>query len=252
MRVLIGDTGFVGRNLINQINFDLTFNSKNIQSFSKFNLTGSEIYLSCLPATKWKINKSAESKLEDLYNMFCILNSLSINKYSKIILISTIDVYNNIANGVDEDFSVKPTELGYGQNRAIFEQLILNKLHYTDLKIIRLPAVYGPHLKKNILYDMLNKNNVEKINLNSHFQWYDINDLSQDIERVSAKGEQIFNLFPEPIITRKIVSNFDESVGYEGAVDGYDYRTKHAKSGYIYSAEKSLNKIEEFINANRN
>lgn len=57
MKIIVGNTGLVGTTLCESINFDLKFNSSNIGEFISLVEDGSELYLSCLPATKWMVNK---------------------------------------------------------------------------------------------------------------------------------------------------------------------------------------------------
>ena len=92
MKIIIGNTGLVGTTLCESINFDLKFNSLNLSDFPNIVGDGSELYLTCLPATKWIVNKNVTGDFENLIN---ILNVIKQKKYSKVILISTIDVYNN-------------------------------------------------------------------------------------------------------------------------------------------------------------
>ena len=59
MKILIGNTGLVGQTLKESINFDFEYNSKSIHSYSPPN--GCDLYLSCLPSTKWLINKDTKT-----------------------------------------------------------------------------------------------------------------------------------------------------------------------------------------------
>ena len=123
-------------------------------------------------------------------------------------MISTIDVYGNVNNGGDEgnlDAGEEPSH-AYGRHRRWFEQQM--RAHFgTSCTIIRLPALFGPFLKKNYLYDLCNHRHsfIAKMVPNSLFQWYDMEDLWKDIETVLAAGLSSCNLFPEPIETSQIV-----------------------------------------------
>ena len=86
MKLLVGDTGLVGTSLKEQTTFDHTFNSKNIEELKNIARDGDEIYLTCLPATKWLVNKDIE---QDIKNIYYIIEQLKDIKYSNIILIST-------------------------------------------------------------------------------------------------------------------------------------------------------------------
>lgn len=174
MKILIGNTGLVGTTLQETIKFDYLFNSKNIHTFIDHNFNDCDLYLSCLPATKWMVNKDVVS---DLNNINDIIKILSKFNYNRIILISTIDVYNDSPINVDEDYNPNFSNLSYGSNRLLFEKFIMNYLSYRDLKIFRLPALFNKHIKKNVIYDLINDNNVNLINPNSKYQWYNLDDL---------------------------------------------------------------------------
>lgn len=244
MRILVGHTGFVGKNLMEQIGFDFLFNSSNIELIKKAP-SGCDIYLSCLPAEKWKVNKDP---MTDYAKMMTLIDTLKTNKYRNVYLISTIDVYCNAPLGSDETFMPSFTTQSYGSNRFAFEEKIREQLSYEKLKIFRLPALFGKHLKKNIIFDVLNKNNVDLINTNSSFQWYDISDLGQDITKYDDSERVIFNFFPEPIETPALLRClYANHIGREQAPIVYDYKTTLSETGYLYSNLESLLKIQRFV-----
>jgi len=250
MKLIIGNTGLVGKTLCESNNFDLLFNTSNIDKFEETVVDGSELYLSCLPATKWLVNKNLKSDFDNINN---IINVLSKKKYSKIILISTIDIYNDSPLMVDEDYNPNISKLNYGNNRYIFELLIKEYLQTDDLKIFRLPALYNKHIKKNILYDLINNNNINQINLNSSFQWYNLDNLTNDIEMFSTMypDKTIFNLFTEPINTIEIVKLFkyDQKLfKYSDKKIDYNYTTKYTNNGYIMNKNDTIKNIKNFIN----
>lgn len=249
MKILIGNTGLVGQTLMDGIHFDLTFNSKNINEFESLVTDGSELFLSCLPATKWKVNQDVKGDIENINRIYEIIKT---HKYEKIVLISTIDAYVDSPEYSDEDFPPIVRTLNYGSNRYIFE-LMVNELECDNIQIYRLPALFSKRIKKNILFDLLNDNNIDKINYNSAFQWYDLKNLVSDISKINQKGT--YNLFTEPIETSAILSLF----GLDGShVDtkmkraSYNFKTKYSQTGYIQSKDEVLEDIKNFVNDFRN
>lgn len=250
MKIIIGNTGLVGTTLCESINFDLKFNSSNLSDFPKIVEDGEELYLTCLPATKWLVNKNVTGDFENLIN---ILNVIKEKKYSKVILISTIDVYNSSPLKSNENNSPLIQSLNYGNNRYIFEVLCKDYLITDELKIFRLGALFNKHIKKNILFDLINNNNVEQINSNSMFQWYNLNNLSNDIHKYieDYPKENTFNLFPEPIDTLEIIKFFPHllnKVSFSENKIVYDFTTKFSNNGYISTKEDILTEIKELIN----
>lgn len=248
-KILIGSTGLVGTTLKETIDFDYEFNSKNIEDFLTLTHGDIELYLSCLPATKWMVNKDIPS---DLNNIYKIIDIISKKTYSKVVVISTIDVYCDSPQTSDESYSPNVNSLSYGTNRYLFEMLVENFVKTDDLKIFRLPALFNKHIKKNILFDLINDNNVDQINSNSMFQWYNLNSLSSDIIYYTKNypERKIFNLFPEPLETEQIIKLFPKHVDKPQHKDRsvYNYKTTLTDSGYIQSKESVLEDIKEFIN----
>lgn len=247
MNVLIGNTGLVGSVLKERIKFDYEFNSKNINEAEALP-NGCNLYLACLPATKWLVNKEP---LLDLLNMFSIINRIKHISFSRIFLFSTIDVYNNSEVHSDEDTILTFNALNYGNNRYLFEILVNDSLKYEDLKILRLPALYHKNIKKNILFDLLNNNNVDKIPINSSFQWYNLNNIFDDLEYfiTTYPNQKIFNLFTEPIKTKNIIELFPQYIDINFSnqiILNYDYKTKYC--GYILDSQHVYNDIKKFIN----
>ena len=225
------------------------FNTSNILDFTKKVHDESILYLTCLPATKWLVNKNIQ---EDLNNILKITNAINQIRFHKIILISTIDVYCESPTHSNEDVFPLIKTLNYGSNRYFFEMLIKKTFTYNDLKIFRLPSLFGKHIKKNIVYDLLNDNNIDKINVNSSYQWYDLNDLVNDINYLSYEFPKstVFNLFSEPIETNYLIKNIFELkniTNNQNRIE-YNYKTKFNNTGYIQSKDLVIEKLIRFKN----
>lgn len=251
MRLIIGNTGLVGKTLSDKLKFDYYFNTININTFNDIANDGDELFLSCLPATKWLVNKNVSN---DIHNILSIINIISKKKYSRIVLISTIDVYNNSPFVSNEDYNINVGSLNYGNNRYIFELLIKELVNTDDLKIFRLPALFNKYIKKNILFDLINNNNVNDINRDSSFQWYNLDNIVDDINYYSNKypNEIIFNLFTEPLESIEIINLFPKLINKTSIKDRivYNYTTKYNSTGYIKTKEEVLEEIKKFINEN--
>jgi hypothetical protein len=247
MRVLIGSTGLVGSTLKESIEFDYEFNSKNIHTFEQVVPDGSELWLSCLPATKWLVNKNLK---QDMENIMRILTIIKHKTYSKVILISTIDVYGDSPMLSDEDYKPNFGGLSYGNNRLLFEYLIDKFLTKDDYKVYRLPALFNNKIKKNILFDLINNNNVESINRNSYFQWYNLDNLHKFILETYNIERCVFNVFTEPLRSLEIIELFPQhkdKIPYTTGGVVYDYKTNLTESGYVQTAQEVLNEIKQLV-----
>lgn len=249
MQVIIGNTGLIGKTLCEKEQFDMMFNSKNIQDFELLCPDNCDLYLCCLPAEKWKINLNP---FDDIKNIINIVNIIRNKKFNNIYLFSTIDVYSGSLPMSNESTTPPVLSLDYGSNRRMFEIIVGKELTFNSLKIIRLPGLYGKYIKKNILFDILNDNNLDKININSSYQWYNLEDLSQDLSIIKDSKDNIFNLFPEPVNTSDILSSIGVGeLGFFGEPIRYNFCTDKKKSGYWNTKEYVISNIERFFNENR-
>ncbi len=245
---LVGYTGFVGGNLHRQHQFDNVFNSKDIseiesQSFELLVLSG-------VKGTKWQANLDPH---EDWCGIQRLINSLERVKARRVVLISSVDVLEPIA-GSDEDSDPHGLDNhAYGLNRLRLED-ILGKI-FLGLQVVRLPSIFGPGLKKNVLFDLINSNQLEKINPVSSFQYYDLANIWEHVSLVLREGVPVINLVPEPVSSIEIIDRFFRGVEVGDDANPaihYAYRTKYAnlfgRSGdYIDSREEVFRRIGEFI-----
>jgi hypothetical protein len=149
MQILVGNTGFVGSNIANQFNLDLLFNSSNIKE--SYGLNPDLLIYSGVKAEKYFANLNPEKDFEHIKES--IENIKQINP-NKIILISTVDVYDNYFSR-DENYSSPMYNLQpYGKNRLYLENWVENNIK--NYHIIRLSALFGKNLKKNFIFDILN------------------------------------------------------------------------------------------------
>ena len=248
-KCIVGYSGFVGGNLLLKYKFDYFFNSKNFDSARNLNVD--TLYFCGLPAVKWYANTYPDEDNLIIDNIKNILKTMTINKF---ILISTIDVYNNINENYNEDYNCYNDNHTYGKNRYLFEEFI--KQYFKNYYIIRLPALFGYGLKKNIIFDLLNNNQVNKIKVNSIFQWYNLNWLSHDIEKIINNNIRLCNFFTEPLHTKDILKLFNYPIDIFDSDNNitYNLKTKYSKifncniDGYIRNKDEIKKELINFIN----
>ncbi len=258
---IVGYTGFVGLNLQQFYYFDEFYNSKNFIEAS--NKHFDTLFFCGIPAVKWYANKNPVEDAETIEKIKKILNTITCDKF---ILISTIDVYektNNETEILNEDYQCDYlNNHTYGKNRFLFEKYVMDK--FNDYHIIRLPALFGKGLKKNIIYDLINNNQINNISINSFFQWYNLDRLKKDIDIIIKNNIKICNLVTEPIETIKIINLFDKiyNTNYSFQIDylnnnsgtiKYDVFTKYNEifnspnNNYISDKESVLFDISNFL-----
>jgi hypothetical protein len=149
MKALIGYTGFVGNNLVNE-QYMHQYNSKNIKDIIGHEFD--QVVCCGIRAEKFLANTYPQQDLEGIQALIKVVEQVKCNKF---ILISTIDIYKE-PRDVNEDTSIEVTGLhAYGANRYYMEEFV--RSHFDDYLIVRLPALFGKGLKKNFIYDMIYK-----------------------------------------------------------------------------------------------
>ena len=115
------------------------------------------------------------------------------------------------------------------------------------LFIVRLPAVYGEGLKKNLLYDMLNNSLLKEINLGDTFQWYNVDNIKTDIDNFLEKNYQLIELYPEPITNKELIDLFDADFNVVNDKENVIKQNIVPKNGYIYSSDEVKKYLKIFI-----
>lgn len=200
MNALIGYTGFVGGTILKQTRFEYLFNSKNIAEID--NQEFDFVVCSAAPAQKWLANKDPEN---DLKNINGLIEHLKTVKCNTFILISTVDVFKNPIN-VNESSVIDEENLHpYGLHRRYLEKFVAS--YFENYLIVRLPGLVGPGLKKNVIFDFLNNNNLNMIDSRGVFQFYPMVNLWSDIQIALENKLQLIHLTSEPISVEDIAQN---------------------------------------------
>lgn len=238
---LIGYSGFVGSTLLAQTSFDACYRSTNIgeiegRSFQTVICAGA-------PAQKWIANRDPEQDRQKIEGLIAHLKTI---KCETFILISTVDVFKHSA-GVDEDTLVDESGLhAYGLNRRLLEKFV--ESHFSDHLIVRLPGLVGPGLRKNVIFDFLNNNNLEAIDSRGVFQFYPMVNLWHDIQVARSAGLKLVHFTAEPVSVADIsASGFGKEFNntLDKPVGVYNMQTRHAdvfgaRGRYQYSQRETL------------
>ncbi len=245
---LIGYTGFVGSNLNKQYDFTDLYNSKNFQEMK--DQAYDMVVCAGVSAVKWMANKEPQKDLEGIKALEKVLERVKVQQF---ILISTIDVYATPQH-LDEDFDCSSvSNHAYGTHRLAFEQFCSDR--FEGCTIVRLPGLFGEGLKKNVIYDLLNDNCLEMINIHSSYQYYYLKYLWRDIQITLDNNIKLINLFTEPVPTQEIYNAFfpSKKIGQKPVPEGhYNLYTKYAdkwnhQGHYIYTKDEVMQQLSEFI-----
>jgi nucleoside-diphosphate-sugar epimerase len=250
---LIGHTGFVGGTLLRQRSFDDVFRSTTIESIRgrRYGL----LVCAGAPGVKWKANQDPAA---DRASVQLLTSCLDAVEAAHVIVVSTVDVYPE-PRGVDEDSPIDEACLqAYGLHRRELERFVAGRFPCT---IVRLPALFGPGLRKNVLFDLIHAQRLDRLNPASRFQFYDLEHLWSDLDRARGLGVGVLNIATEPITVDEIARDFfglelPVSAGCDPAVH-YDVRSIHAgrlkgDGGYLYSRQQVLRELGGFLRDARN
>jgi len=245
---LIGYTGFVGATLEASISPSHRYRSTNIDEIRGESFD--HVICAGVQAMKWWANLHPA---DDLAGIEKLLGALSEVRVDRFTLISSIDVYP-VPRGVDETSLIeKECHHAYGLNRLHVEEWVAG--NFPKVAILRLPGLFGPGLKKNVIYDMIHDNGLEKVHPDGVFQYYDTRRLAGDIDQVWKSGIGLLNVSSEPIGTAEIRDRYfaGKHLGGDGPPPpSYDMRSVHASAwggqeGYLYSKEQVLGQLGDWL-----
>lgn len=246
-QALIGFSGFVGSTLLKQAPFESLYRSTNISDIE--GLSFDTVVCAGAPAQKWIANQEPEADRQKIDGLIAHLKTIQCKTF---ILISTVDVFKNPI-GADEDTLVDESGLhAYGLHRRLLEKFVEN--HFANHLIVRLPGLVGPGLRKNVIFDFLNDNNLHAIESRGVFQFYPMVNLWYDIQTALNVGLQLVHLTAEPISVADVSKlgfgkPFDQALANPPAT--YDLRSRHAllfgaTGHYQYSTRETILAIRAY------
>lgn len=157
MIALVGYTGFVGSNIYlkarNRI--EGVFNSQNVSR--AYGLDPEMLIYAGLRAERYL---AAQDPYQDMEQVLQAEENIRRINPQKLVLISTVDVYQEPVGWDEEDAPLSHRKGGtgnmfhpYGLHRYYLESWV--RKNYPDSLIIRLPALYGYNIRKNFIYDLM-------------------------------------------------------------------------------------------------
>lgn len=231
---LIGYTGFVGSNLLRQGHYDLLYCSDNIEEIR--HTRHDRIVCAGAPGTKWSANEHPD---DDLASIDRLARSLDQCFAKQFTLISTVDVRSKSA---------------YGKHRRFLEDKVRwmpppsEPRRFDHVTVVRLPALFGPGLKKNVLSDLMHKRRLKKINELSLYQWYPIRRLSDDLKIIEDSGVEVVTISTEAMFTWRIAQKFFPEL--EIGSDHPDRRVRHlfeSDHAHLWGRKDHIMTIDEIL-----
>lgn len=249
-RALIGHTGFIGATLLADGGFTHGFDAGDLQDMR--GAWFDEVVCAAIPAAEFPDTQ------DDRAAIAALLDVLETVRAERFILMSTIDVYPDPAQPLDETAVLDGlANHPHGRHRLAVEQFVASR--FPNHAVVRLPALFGEGLQGNALYDLLHDHHVDRINGAAQFQWYPVRRLPGDLVRIARAGLRLANLVTEPIALRDVIRRFfpGAGVGPESEpAPRYDLRTRHAElfggtAPYITGRSQVLLAMGDFIKGAR-
>jgi hypothetical protein len=146
---VIGGTGFVGKILARQHSFAACFNSSNIDTI--LGQAFDTVVCAAAPGSMFVANREPD---RDCAHIEALIKRLDRVRARRFVLISSIAVLADFAAGDDETTQNFQQELAYGRHRRLLEAFCESR--FEECLVVRLPALFGPGLRKNLIFDLLN------------------------------------------------------------------------------------------------
>ena len=244
---LVGCSGFVGSTLQKQAAFSALFGTRNIDEIHGRQFD--RVVCAAAPAKKWIANREPLVDRQNIEDLIAHLKAMCCKTF---ILISTVDVFKDPV-GVDEDTPVDEAGLhAYGVHRHLLEKFVEGE--FPDHLIVRLPGLVGPGLRKNVIFDLLNENNLDAVDSRGIFQFYPMVNLWPDIETALHAGLRLVHLTAEPISVADVCEQgfgkaFENTLTNNPAI--YDLRTRHSdvfgvQGSYQYNRRETIQAIRAY------
>ena len=252
---VVGAKGFIGSHLVKRSKACGLYGRENIRSIrnSKHDL----LICAGAPAEKWKANLNPEL---DRANLDLLAQELSHSNAKKLVLVSTIDVLEpNSSQSETAEIDKKQLE-AYGLNRRNFEEQVFSI--FPDSLVMRLPGMFGPGLKKNIIFDLINGRELSRMNIKSSFQWYDVRDIWGHMLAALQADLHLLHLATEPISVFNLIEALDIERKSELEIAGvsprrYEMLTNYAEiisgreGNFLKSSQECLLGIKQFAEISR-
>ncbi|KLE32478.1 hypothetical protein AAW00_12800 [Aurantiacibacter luteus] len=146
---LIGHSGFVGAILSGQHVFPAKFNSRNVEEIRQKRFD--TVVCAAAPGSMVEANLAPKRDLDAIEILIEHLRDVEARRF---VLISSIAVLADFSGGCDESTQAFEEVLAYGRHRRMLEAFCED--HFESCLVVRLPALFGPGLRKNFIFDLLN------------------------------------------------------------------------------------------------
>ena len=243
MKALIGHRGFVGSNLL-KIMPNITCLTRE-ELDSRKSLHFDELYIAAPSASKWQVDENPHL---DKKNIDSLLRNLTHVSAQRCTLFSTIDVYE--ADSTVNEMSPVRVGLNYGANRAYFETQL--KLLFETVRVRRLGGLFGPGLKKNVIFDAINQRTeyLKGYNPKSEFQYTSIGSALSISLMDRVRDLTILNVVGSPISLEEMLPSHAKYFSNSTDLVKYNVQTLfNFDNHYFLERNQLLSELQAFFSS---
>jgi hypothetical protein len=238
---ILGANGFIGSHLVSVFPDAVRITRESSLIRGKIET----LFIAAPTSRKYQVNRFPSEDLVDVNNILKLIQSS--NRVENIVLVSTIDVYSNLESS--SEISECKSELSYGGNRHFLETQ-LSSLG-SNLKICRTGGLFGTGIKKNLMYDLVNRRTefLMNYNMESTYQWLPVDFFIKELLEFSCSDLSLKNIVGEPISVKAVVQagGFQIDFGMYGELRSYDVTSNHEFNGYSLGSGEILCEINQYI-----
>lgn len=215
---VFGGQGFIGSAFCRYLKSkNIKYISLNRKNYKNFFNTKCDIFINCNGnSVKWLSEKNYKDDFHK--NVISTYNTLKNYNFKKYILISSGEVYNKNLKIKKEISKIYLNNLSnYGLNKIISEQIVTRICN--NYLIFRMGGFVGSGLKKNIIYDLVNKKKIWS-SPQSIFQFIDVDMVPPIIFKIMKKSKNdIFNLTGDKgLKVKKIINLLEAEVKFANKI----------------------------------
>jgi len=194
MIYLLGHKGFVGSAIAKFLEKNrIEFRGIDRENYASLKGTSCDIFINAGGSSKKRL--ATEDPAKDLeLNLISTLRTLADFKFRKYVLISSIDVYNDVSSPKNnsESAEIDASKLSnYGLSKYLCEMAV--KKGCKNWLILRLGGMVGEGLKKNAIFDLLTRKSLF-VHPQSKYQYMDTRDVAKVLWALKEKENEIYNV----------------------------------------------------------
>jgi len=204
---VLGGEGFIGSAICRYLKKNkIKYSSITKKNYKKFLNKNCDIFINCNGnSIKWLSEKDYSIDFDK--TVISTFKSTKDFKFKKYVLISSGEVYNKNIKAKYENSKIESSRLSnYGFNKLVAEEIVKRTCH--SFLIFRMGGFVGKNLKKNLIYDLINNNQIW-VSKKSTYQYIDVDEASSIIFKILKKSKnEIFNLTGKGSVNVKDILSF--------------------------------------------